>query len=240
MSIWPDLSQRSDEPEIMDALDSDRQQYFHTLENLRIINRLLTPCRRLMKRCFLSKMRRQPARKWRLLDIGAGGCDLPVWFVGKCQQLNLDIQFTCLDYDPRAIEYAQENCRDQANIDIIQADALELQGLDRQWDFIFANHFLHHLTNEQIVRLLKSVHEVCMEQFVLSDIHRCWTNYIGYTTFAMLFMRKDSFSFYDGRLSIRKGFRKPEFNELIRDAGLASEATVWRTFPGHLAIVRRP
>lgn len=239
MPLWPDLSQRSDEPEIMDAFDSDRQQYVRTLENLQTINRILTPCRRLMKRCFLPAMRRQPARKWRLLDIGAGGCDLPIWFVEKCQRLNIDIQFTCLDYDPRAIEFAEERCRDQPNIEIIQADALKLQELDRQWDFIFANLFLHHLTNEQIVRLLKSIHQVCTEQYVLSDIHRCWTNYIGYTTFALLFLRKDSFSFYDGRLSIRKGFRRREFEQLIDKAGLARDATVWRTVPGHLAIVRR-
>ena len=142
MSWWPDLSQRSCDTELMDSLDSDRVQLVNTLKQFRAINRWLTPCHRLIKQHFLTPMKAEPNRVWSLLDLGAGGGDLPIWLIQRCEEQSIRIEITCMDYDPRVVEFLRAKCRDYPNISIMQADAIELASTGRTWDFVFANHFL--------------------------------------------------------------------------------------------------
>ena len=137
-TMWflPDLSSRSQEPGLMDLADSSQEQLFSTLEQFGIINRLLTPCHRLMK------------------------------------------------------------------------------------------HFL----------CLGVIQHVCRLRYVLSDIRRSYSTYITYTAIAGPCF-KNSFAYYDGRLSIRKGFTRKECISFIEMAELSDRVRVYRAFPSHLALV---
>ena len=237
MSYLPDLSDRSSELELMDAPDSCPQQLCRTLEHFDTINRWLTPCRRLLKHYFLAQMALDRSRNWSLLDLGAGGCDLAIWFTQLCQQRSITLKVTCLDNDPRVVNFAETRCGGLPNIEIVKSDALAL-GADRQWDFVFANHFLHHLRNDEILTVLERVAEIARYRFVLSDIRRTYSNYFGYTALAAIWFR-DGFAYYDGRLSIRKGFTLAECARLIEAAGLSGRAEVKRWFPAHLVFASR-
>ncbi len=187
----------------------------------------------------MATLRSSPHRAWSLLDIGAGGGDLAIDMSRACRKLNIPLQVTCLDHDPRVIEYARGNCREYENIEIIQSDVLDLGSAGRSWDFVFANHFLHHLSDAQLTEVFPIVRQVCKQRFIMTDLWRSYVSYYGYSLLAAMFFR-NSFCFHDGRLSIRKGFRRGELQQLVDASGLTNEAVVSWHFPGHFSIVGQP
>jgi hypothetical protein len=52
--------------------------------------------------------------------------------------------------------------------------------------------------------------------FVLNDILRSHLGYLGYTLFTGILMH-NSFAFYDGRLSIKKGFTYKELDKYVSE-----------------------
>lgn len=236
MTLLPDLTQRCTEQELMDSPDCDPAQLIETFHQLAVINRWLTPCSGLFKRHFLPRMLADKDRRWSLLDLGAGGGDFAKSIYRACQKRGIDIEITCLDYDPRAIEFARRNCQQYDNIEFKQGNALELSAMDRKWDFVFANHFLHHLSDEQLIETVRQTSKVCSNLFVFSDLCRSYPVYLGYTVVAAAWFR-NSFCFHDGRLSIRKGFRRRELRLFLEQAQVETEAKVHWHFPSHFSIV---
>lgn len=233
---WPDLSHRSCDTELMDSLESDETQLINTLKQFRTINRWLTPCHRLIKRHFLAPMQAEPKRQWSLLDLGAGGGDLPIWLAKHCRKSGIKIEITCMDYDPRVVEFLKQRCSEFANIDIVQADALQLSSIGRKWDFVFANHFLHHLSDDDLITIVSAVNDVAANKYVLSDLLRSRLSYMVYSALLPLRMT-NSFAWHDGRISIRKAFTLKDGQNLITSARVDKNASVRSFFPGHLAIV---
>jgi 2-polyprenyl-3-methyl-5-hydroxy-6-metoxy-1,4-benzoquinol methylase len=233
---WPDLSNRARDTERMDSLESDQVQLINTLKQFHAINRWLTPCHRLMKRHFLSVMKRDRQRRWSLLDVGSGGGDLPIWIVQQCRKFGIQLDVTCMDYDPRAIDFLKQKCSPFANISVVHADARDLSASEKTWDFVFANHFLHHLSDDDLISVLAAIDRVTTTTYVLSDLYRSRPSYLAYSALLPLLVT-NSFTWYDGRISIRKAFTLSDANGFIKAAGLKGKASVRRFFPGHLAMV---
>ena len=211
--LFPDLRERAQEQELMDLPDSSGKKLFNTLRQFSFSNFWLSRARRLLTRIVLADMRREPARPYTLLDLGAGSCDLPRWLLRICEKQGLKIRITCLELDPRTAAYAREKCRPFPAIEVLEGSALSLASFPA-YDYIFANHFLHHLPSEQIPSLLDQVARKTRRRFLLNDIRRSRWAYLGFTFFAGLWAR-NSFTFYDGRLSIRKGFTPGEMQALL-------------------------
>ncbi|TWT94562.1 hypothetical protein Pla52n_53830 [Stieleria varia] len=234
--FFSDLSQRSTETELMDSRDSDVGQLFNTLGLFPTINRWLTPCHRLINHYILSAMKSDRHRRWTLLDIGAGGGDLARWLSDRCHRLGIHLDVTCLDHDPRVIEFARQKCDSYANIEVRHAKAQSLHGTDEQWDFVFANHFLHHLHDEELSPVLSKIARVTKHRFVLSDIHRTGLTYLAFSSLLPLRWTR-SFVYHDGRTSIRRAFTVAECHQMLAAAGMNGSVKVRRYLPGHLAMI---
>jgi len=232
-----DFSRRASEAELMDHPESSAELLRNTLRQFRLINRLLTPCHRLLRRHVLQRMRADRGRAWTMLDIGSGGCDLPVWLVECCRRERIDITITCMDHDARVVEFARQCLVGYPEIVLLQGDALMLaETPPASWDFIFSNHFLHHLTTPQIGHCLRQVVRACREQCVVSDLVRSRLSYCLYTAGAKVLLR-DSFAFDDGRLSIRKSLTKQEALRLVAEDPTLGSLRVESIFPGHLVFL---
>lgn len=235
--LFPNMSTRSDAIELMDAPDCDKKLLLKTLEQFESINRFITPSRKLIRKHFLPTMATDSSRVWRFLDIGAGGGDLAQWFADEAQSRGLKIQITCLDLDPFTSDFARERCQSYSNIEIVCDDMFRYCP-EREWDFIYSNHVLHHLTWDQLEQALRLVASVCRERFSLVDLHRNYLSYYGYTLIAAIFLR-GSFAYHDGRVSIRKAFRPHELRQVIRRADLENSIKVASLLPGHLVLHSR-
>lgn len=238
MRGWPDLSTRSVELEAMDDPACPEAPLQQTVQQFASINRMLARYRSLLKRWVLEDMRPGGSTPYCLLDLGAGGCDIPVWLLAAARRRRQDLRVIAWDSDPRVVAYARR-CRGATpGLTIVQADALS-HPIPESVDYLFANHFLHHLPDAAIVSLLQRWVPRVRRRLVFSDLSRSRWSCIGFGLLTLGLWR-NSFARADGLLSIRRGFRADELLGLAARAGLAGCSHVVRLYPGRLALVIDP
>jgi 2-polyprenyl-3-methyl-5-hydroxy-6-metoxy-1,4-benzoquinol methylase len=224
---------RETHPERMDDPTSDTARLERTLDQLTLVNLLLSRMRWMLRRWVIADMRKDRDRQYRILDIGAGACDIPRWIVRTARKKKISVRVTCVDHDPRVVQYARRRCAAERDIEVIQASAFDIDG---SYDYVICNHLLHHLSDPDIARFLSIAHRVCTRRFVCNDLLRSNWSIVGFNIFAALFMR-DSFAREDGILSIRKGFRSDELKTMVHNSRWNGTGRVVAAFPGRLCIV---
>ncbi len=216
----------------MDLPSSDPRKLVRTLRQIGLINLLLGRGRTLLRNRVLRRMRREPGRIWRLLDLGAGGCDLDRWLVRRCRRVGLRVRVTCLDHDPRVVGFARRACRGYPEIRVVEGSAREPGRLPR-FDFIFASYFLHHLPDREILPTLRWIEGRARRGFLLLDLRRSRAAYLLFSLGARLFLHH-SFALADGCLSIRKSLSLKELEECRKRLAAPDRARVRRMAPFHL------
>jgi 2-polyprenyl-3-methyl-5-hydroxy-6-metoxy-1,4-benzoquinol methylase len=197
------------------------------------INRYLLGTRSLIRRAILEDIRRRPGRPpYTILDVGAGGCDIALWLARSRR----DLRITCLDHDPRVVDYARRACAGEPAIEVHLGSAADIAGLPA-YDFVFANLFLHHLEDGQVGSTLTAMLGRTRRLLLVSDLLRSRRSHFWYGLFAGLFLH-GSFAAADGRLSIRRGFRPEELRALLD--GAADRVEVRREAPGRVCLIGRP
>jgi 2-polyprenyl-3-methyl-5-hydroxy-6-metoxy-1,4-benzoquinol methylase len=218
----------------MDDPDCSEERLLRTLHQFASINRLLSRYRTILRRWVLDDMARDPARDYHLLDLGAGGCDIDAWLLHRARRRHLRLRITAVDADPRVVQWAQTRHRSVPGLAIQCRDALS-DPSDEPVDYLFANHFLHHLRDEDIVSLLRQWTPRVRRRIVLSDLRRSRWSYAAFSLFALAY--RGSFTRSDGLLSIRKGFAPDELRDIAHVAGCAAHARIHRLLPGRLVLV---
>jgi 2-polyprenyl-3-methyl-5-hydroxy-6-metoxy-1,4-benzoquinol methylase len=232
----PDLRTRSVEEELMDRVDIDIEKLLSTVKQFGIFNAHLSRSRTLIRKGFFSSMKKEPGKNYAICDIGTGGADIPLWIAKKARRLKLRIQITAIDRDVRLLPVAKKAACRYPEIRLVTHDARELHQLG-EFDFIFSNHFLHHLERSDLGNILSQVEEQARLGFIMNDIHRTNWAYAVFTILASGFKRK-SLAFYDGRLSIKRGFTKEELIRLIERACPDSGIRVRTAWPSRIIVAR--
>jgi 2-polyprenyl-3-methyl-5-hydroxy-6-metoxy-1,4-benzoquinol methylase len=230
---------RARQPELMDLPKTDGVLLERTLHHLEVVNRLLLGARRVVRRFILEDLGSNGNETTStLLDIGAGGCAIGRWLARTRDGLPARLRVVCLDHDPRVIAHLRSLCSGTPSIEIRLGSSNELANMER-FDYMFANLFLHHLRDEQIVSLLNVMLRKTRRLFVINDLLRSPLSYAGYCLFSAVFLHR-SFAAADGRLSIRKGFLREELQELMARTDRPARLALHYHFPGQLCIVGRP
>jgi len=233
--LFPDLKERYAGPELMELPDASEKKLINTLRQFYLLNILFTRSRRLIEKYIMADMLQSPGETYEFLDLGAGGCDIAIWFLKRCRLLGLNVRITCLDYDPRIVTYARGRCRDYPEIKVIEAAVQNLEKLP-PYDYVFANHLLHHLPPEQWRTLIDAIARQTRKVFLLNDVRRSRCAYAGYALFAGLFMH-NSFAFIDGLLSIRKGILVHEIQEVVTACGHENNITIGTALPARIFVL---
>ncbi|MEI6211950.1 MAG: methyltransferase domain-containing protein [bacterium] len=229
-----DFSCRARLVEEMDKPDCSGERLCRTLAQFETINRLVSRCRSVLRQRILSDLARDVSRTHRLVDLGAGGCDIDRWLIDCCRRRRWKLQITAVEHDPRVMQYARAANRDYPEIQFCEADVLDARNLDGA-DYVFSNHLLHHLPDEQCVALLRLLDRVAPRVYLLCDIRRSPTAYKLFSCLAPLLFRR-SFIAPDGLVSIRRSFTLPEAHALLRAAAPAHPVCVRSLPPGRLVI----
>ncbi len=229
----PDLSSRTVSAELMDDKAADESLLFATLRDFKFINWFIARIRGVLHATVIADMQRRKAREVSFLDIAAGGCDIGLWFARYCRNRGIACTVYCCDNDPRALKYARKACRNEPSIRFIESDARDIGGLALSVDYVFTNHFLHHLSDDDIPGILRSMSNCGRHGFVVHDLERSYWSYVGFTLLAGILYR-GGFTFTDGRISIRRGFKLAELRRYVARAGI--DATITRSGLGHWLI----
>ncbi len=212
-----DLSMRATEArELMDDPEADIGMLERTYRRFRLVNALVSRPGLLYRREIRPRARRGPIR---ILDIGAGGGDVCRMIAARLRRAGLDAEITALDADERAVRWATDH-DGGAGIRYRCAFASDLVAEGEQYDVVFSNHVLHHLTAAELDGLLRDSAALVGAGGVVvhRDIARTRFAYALYDAATWVFaatLFRGSFIREDGLISIRRSYTRGELASLV-------------------------
>jgi 2-polyprenyl-3-methyl-5-hydroxy-6-metoxy-1,4-benzoquinol methylase len=217
----------------MDQPDLDYARHLQALYGLMRINfwsgsaRILwCPLRQLAQQTCLTQLR--------LLDIATGAGDVPLRLWQKAQRIGLTLQIDACDISPRAIAFARSQAeKGNARVTFFQWNALE-DPLPGPYDVVCCSLFLHHLAEDQAIRLLRRMGEMAERLVLVNDLRRSIAGYLA-ASFGSRMLSASRVVHHDAPVSVAAAFRPNEVVRLARQAGLEG-ATVQKRWPYRLLL----
>jgi 2-polyprenyl-3-methyl-5-hydroxy-6-metoxy-1,4-benzoquinol methylase len=218
-----DLSVRSELPEEMDAPTTDARTYAACLRDLASVNRVTRthrPVLRWLKNATKALPKGQPVT---ILDVACGHGDLLRAIARWAAKNAIAVRLFGLDLNPRSAEVAAAATPTAMGITYITGDVFAF-ALDEAPDLIVSSQFTHHLTDEEIVHLLRWMERTALHSWFIADLHRHALAYYGFPLLARAagwhrIVRQD------GQISIARSFRRTEWGILLGRAGVAAKIT---------------
>lgn len=211
--MFPDLTTRSLQLERLDTGDYTETEYALWQREMYYINRFLgdTRCLRLAIEAVLKENETDTIS---ILDVGAGSGDL----LETAREMLKNTSPSLVGVDLNRVSVKTVAAR--SGIEAIQGDALALPFADSSFDMVVCSLFLHHLTNDAAIDLIREMRRVARLRFVIIDLHRHAVAHFLYRLVGKLALQK--FSLDDGSLSIRRSFRPDELRTLAKLAGVSN------------------
>lgn len=209
--------------EILDQPHADLERLRRSLDHVAQVNRFLGG-----NRGLLQALRVLLPRGGRLLDVGTGSGDLPRAIVRWARRRDLPVRISAVDVHAQTLEIARAACRDYPEIEVRQADALRLPFADQSFDVALMSLTLHHFEGEDELRALHELARVG-RHLLVSELERCWPNYLGARLLAATWWRSNPITRHDGPLSVLRAYTPAELDRTARHAGLPA-VTVRRHF----------
>jgi ubiquinone/menaquinone biosynthesis C-methylase UbiE len=151
-----------------------------------------------------------------VLDVATGAADVPRALIAWARSRGFDLRVTALDISPRALSYARRaGPRDRLHL--VCADVERACFRDRSFDYVTCALFFHHLTDDQVRRVLQAFDRLARRGIVVNDLVRSPRAYVWTWLFTRPF---HPILRFDGPLSIRRAFRPDELRALAVNAGL--------------------
>ena len=236
--LWPDLKTRNRQPELMDDPLLDSEMHRHALQGLERINRI-TRVYGLVWKAIQSCCRENQLDSLAVTDLGCGSGDLLIWLKNKALTKGIDLIITGCDFNSVAIQAAQDRA-EQSNLaaEFLQMDVLE-GTLPAAQDVIISSLFLHHLADEDVVRLLQRMADSSRHRVVVQDLIRSRFGYLLCWLGTRMLSRSPVVQ-TDGPLSVAGAFTLTEIRELADQATL-TDCQIDRHWPERFVLTwKRP
>ena len=156
-----------------------------------------------------------------VLDIGAGGADIPRALVRWGERRGLGVEVVACDLHGQVAALAAEFSSDYASIRITQCDAMELPFPAGHFDCVTCSLMLHHLGEQDVIALLEKLRQLPRHALIACDLERSRRGYTGVWLATHLVCRS-RMTRHDGPLSVLRAYTLAELRALSRRAGCQS------------------
>ena len=222
---------RSDELEHLDIGDYTPGEYEECITELQRVNRWLGDTHAL-RTSLIRELEEQPAVNFSVLDVGAGSGEILRAVAEWARQEKRACRLVGLELNERSAKAIVELSPRQ--ISSVRADAFQLPFSDNSFDYVICSLFTHHFADAGVADILREMSRVAARKIFVIDLHRHPIAYYFYTTIGRLFLHNRLIQ-QDGALSILRGFKPDELQQLARAAGLIAPQ-VERSFPYRLVL----
>lgn len=197
----------------MDEPHADPALVRKSLAFIRRINRLFG-----YNRATISHLERF-SRNWRggaritLLDIATGSGDVPRAILKWAEKRGHRIRVTGLDRHP----VMSRVIASEAQLQSVRGDALRLPFADGSFDYVINSMFLHHLSQDEAVTVLREMNRVARRGILIADLVRdSW----AYRWISLFSLFANPMVRHDARVSVAQAFVESEILELRDRAGV--------------------
>lgn len=206
---------RSDKKELLDAPDIPAE---HLEQNLRELHRINSWLGGYSTSISGLKKVLDPKRPSLVVDIGSGGGDTALYLHEWGRRRNFSLQIKGIDINPGCISYSEGRSATLPGVQFICDDYRNLHYHVAEADVLHASLFCHHLTNEEIIELLRFAKQSGIP-LVINDLQRHPFAYYAIRILTKFFSRSHMVK-NDAPLSVLRGFRKTEWVALLKSAGI--------------------
>ena len=212
--MWIDTTYRSQEEEIMDDLDMSGDILIDSLDKIATINQWLGGNKLTLAAVDKLLMTTDINSVISIVDLGCGNGDMLRALADAARKTGRKYKLLGIDANQATIDYAIELSSDYDNIEYLKLNVLseEFQAID--YDVSLCTLFLHHFEDKIAVDLLDSLHKKSQIGVIVNDLHRHSMAYFLFS-FITLFV-KNRMMKEDGKLSIRKGFKRKDFENFSK------------------------
>jgi 2-polyprenyl-3-methyl-5-hydroxy-6-metoxy-1,4-benzoquinol methylase len=176
----------------------------------------------------------QNLRNVSILDVAYGHGDLLRAIAGRLARRGVAARLAGIDLNPRSALAARTATPPEQKIEFLTGDVFAYQPAQK-FDFIISSQFTHHLSEPEIIRLLRWCEDHAMRGWYITDLHRHALPYYGFRWLARL-MFWHRIVRHDGTVSIARSFRRTEWEAMLAKAGIAAKIS-WQ-FPFRYSIGR--
>src|SRR5665213_1787408 len=210
-----DLAIRSRQEEQMDAPDLDPAVYEKVMHGLARVNKFTFtahPTLAFLKRAIGS------TKSFRLMDVGFGDGDILRAVARWARRRGIDADLVGVDLNEKSLQAALAATPADLEIDYRIGDYLDQEG---PFDFVTCVQTAHHMTDEQLLTLIRTMEKETRMGWLICDLHRHGI------------VRED------GTLSIARSFRPHDWRRILTEAGIPLDRVrIVRRFAFRLCVER--
>jgi ubiquinone/menaquinone biosynthesis C-methylase UbiE len=207
-----------DSPELIDRPGMDRALLEGELQTLENCNRRLGVHELVLQ--YVRRFVKPDMVSLSVLDLGTGRADIPRAVAAWARERQLPVVITAVDRNPEILQIASEACHDWPEIRFEQHDLRALPYNDDSFDLVLCSTALHHFETVDAVAILRSMHDVARQGYVVNDLCRNWlailtTELFVRALFCSAVIRHDAVQ------SVRAAFTVQELQAMAERAGLS-------------------
>ena len=200
----------------MDQPGADPAMLVSSLRFIRAINVALGYTRATLAHLNRFSRSWKPGETVRVIDFATGSADVPRAVLRWADARGFDVRVIGVDRHAETARTARASSRDP-RLSIVQADVLDLPFDDGSFDYALTSMFLHHLPDDDVVRVLASMKRVARRGIIAADLIR---NRRAYAWITLLTLLGNPMLRHDARVSVRQAFTRGEILALRDRAGI--------------------
>ncbi|MBT8327755.1 MAG: methyltransferase domain-containing protein [Bacteroidia bacterium] len=221
------FKKRSTKKELLD-LDVGKEDLILNLKELHIINRYLGGYA-----ISINALSQLNLNNPTILDLGSGGGDTLNAIHKWLKKKNITGNLIGIDLKSDCVSYANSHLNN--NLRFIRDDYRNYADHVQNVDVLHASLFTHHLSNEEIIGLIKFARKN-NTILIINDLERNPLAYYSIKILTHLFSKSHLVK-NDAPLSVLRGFKKKEWQSLLQKAGSKQYILKWKWAFRHQIII---
>ncbi|MBL0739483.1 methyltransferase domain-containing protein [Flavobacterium sp. GN10] len=218
---------RTEEIEIMDDFSLEGEELIGALDQIASINQLLGGNKLTLHGIKELLKKADTSKTITVADIGCGNGDMLRMLAKYGKKQNLNFKLIGIDANAFTIDYARKLSKDFSNIKYLCMDIFSEEFNQLKYDIVLCTLTLHHFTSNQIADVMNTLNKNASIGIVVNDLHRSKLAYRLFELIGFVF-NLNNMSRNDGLISILKGFKKKELENLSQKLNLKNYSINWK------------
>jgi 2-polyprenyl-3-methyl-5-hydroxy-6-metoxy-1,4-benzoquinol methylase len=220
------MKYRSKETEIMDDFSMDGEELKTSLDKIAWINRILGGNVSVLD-AVKSIAKKEAGREISIADIGCGNGDMLRAVADMGRKENLQFRLHGIDANECTIAYSKELSAMHPEISYSCSNILHPDFEMDNYDIVLFTLTLHHFSDEEIITLINKTKAHVKLAIIINDLERSNLSYVLFTWLSSITglgnMNKN-----DGKISIKRGFKRKELKLFSEKLKLESYSIQWK------------
>lgn len=214
------LSSRTHQEELMDDPTIGFEEFQQTLHEIETINKRVGSYRPTFKalEALTPSSFSEPLR---VLDIGFGNGDFLRHIYEWSQKKGIQVELSGVDLNPWAQKAAEKITPKEYSIQYFTSNIFDFKS-EKPYHIIINSFFTHHLTNEEIVRVMQWMSSHAQLGWFINDLHRHPLPYY-FIRYYVILMGYNRLVRNDAPLSVARSFTQKDWKNLIQQSKLPQD-----------------